>query len=598
MRNKKSIVWRMTFFASILLLIAIIIVSIVYLITLRNSLNTEVKNRLNTSLNYIQRNIDISLSEAETIIHRLLIGIEFSYLLDGRNELSEGEINNYRITLDRDLLNIQHLHQNKYSTIGIYSSNPQLYNNHLPRQFAISDLEERSYWQEIANGGTGVTFGSIRQSEMFPTTLSLDSLLIGDSGVRVLPIYYKIFDRNNDQLVGVLEMNVDVIRLVEGFRDLDIENEMEQIILDSDFSFLYNSLPLSVEEKEIISEAVSKQQGNTIRLPQGRYFYTMTTLYPTDMIGVIIFPDTEFSANIRNSTIIIVVVTLLFWSILSLIFWRTVRNSLKSLVIVDRMLEKITKGEAIREIENDNRDDEVSRIVHSYNDMANSLTQVINEQVQKEQAQYNAELRALQAQINPHFLYNTLENLAMQCDLEGNEEIGENLSTLSDLFRYSISWGGNEVPLILEWQNLQDYLSIMKMRFDHHVQYDLFMEVDLEEIKVPKMILQPLVENTFNHGFKNKLPPWSLQVRAEKRDNFLVITINDNGNGMTAERLSYLRDSLYKNKQLNREERQESSIGLMNVHQRLKLICKQNSGLEINSSLGIGTTVVVRIDLK
>jgi len=229
--------------------------------------------------------------------------------------------------------------------------------------------------------------------------------------------------------------------------------------------------------------------------------------------------------------------------------------------------------------------------------MASHLQAVINSAVEKEQAQKAAELSALQAQINPHFLYNTLENMRMQCEIDGYYAIGDSLAALGDLFRYSIKWGSNEVPFRLEWDNLKNYISIMNMRYQEDLKCIMEIGEGVGDVMVPKMLLQPLVENSFSHGFKQVLPPWLIVIRAFRKRDMLVIMIEDNGSGIEQERLLEIRQCL-KNDTPLRGEKKKRSIGLINVKQRLLHICRGGAEIFIDSQPDRGVKIVIEIKME
>ena len=207
------------------------------------------------------------------------------------------------------------------------------------------------------------------------------------------------------------------------------------------------------------------------------------------------------------------------------------------------------------------------------------------------------ELLAMQSQMNPHFLYNTLENMRMQCEIDGYYAIGDSLAALGDLFRYSIKWGSNEVPFRLEWDNLKNYISIMNMRYQEDLKCIMEIGEGVGDVMVPKMLLQPLVENSFSHGFKQVLPPWLIVIRAFRKRDMLVIMIEDNGSGIEQERLLEIRQCL-KNDTPLRGEKKKRSIGLINVKQRLLHICRGGAEIFIDSQPDRGVKIVIEIKME
>jgi len=236
----------------------------------------------------------------------------------------------------------------------------------------------------------------------------------------------------------------------------------------------------------------------------------------------------------------------------------------------------------------------ITRIATRYQEL---IPQAIADITSEAQVLQEAELKSLHAQINPHFLYNTLETMRMQCEIDEYYTHGNNLKLLSDLFRYSIRWGNKEAPFIMEWDNLVNYLKIMQLRFGEDISYDLQYEYDMDDVLVPKMLLQPLVENSFGHGFKEMLPPWRLSVHVTKEEENMSIVICDNGTGIEKERLIELQGYLSQETTDSEYRSNQESIGLMNTKQRLRMICGDQSNIEIDSEYGEGTTIVITIPL-
>lgn len=199
-------------------------------------------------------------------------------------------------------------------------------------------------------------------------------------------------------------------------------------------------------------------------------------------------------------------------------------------------------------------------------------------------------LLALQSQINPHFLYNTLECINSAGAVCGSREVEEMTTALASIFRYAIK-GDNTVTLRDELASLQDYLTIQQIRFPHRfmVQYDIPLE--LKGLSMLKLLLQPVVENSILHGFKNRKPPCVIQIKAELDADKLRITIRDNGAGIPGAELKRLRE------RLEQQGRQTSSIGLMNIQRRIRLYYGNAYTLEVDSAENGGTAVTLLLPM-
>ena len=209
---------------------------------------------------------------------------------------------------------------------------------------------------------------------------------------------------------------------------------------------------------------------------------------------------------------------------------------------------------------------------------------------EEEKEKRSAELMVLQAQINPHFLYNTLDNLQWKAYDYDALEIAEMVEALSNFFRISLSNGQEFIPLSEEIKHIENYLFIQEKRYEDILKFTIDFDSSLSEITVIKLIIQPIVENAIYHGIKPKLSSGNIEVSVYEINDYVYISVYDDGVGMDEETLNELRASLnIKNEKFG--------YGLYNVSQRIKLVYGENSGVEVSSTLGEGTTVLIKIPI-
>lgn len=213
------------------------------------------------------------------------------------------------------------------------------------------------------------------------------------------------------------------------------------------------------------------------------------------------------------------------------------------------------------------------------------------------------EYTALQSQINPHFLYNTLETIRSQAITEGDKEIAEMVERLSSIFRYSISRKGEVVTLRDELNNIRNYMKIMEFRF-----YDRFsLEIDIDEedgkvfdFYIPRLILQPIVENAINHGLDETVTGGVVRIEVVLVGD-MIITISDNGKGMSLQELDSLNQKIHSSDQIgkgvNANEQNGTGIALANVHKRIQLLYGKEYGLNVYSSEKCGTDVELMLPI-
>ncbi|QHQ60924.1 hypothetical protein Ana3638_09210 [Anaerocolumna sedimenticola] len=245
--------------------------------------------------------------------------------------------------------------------------------------------------------------------------------------------------------------------------------------------------------------------------------------------------------------------------------------------------------------------DELAKIDNHLLQMQGRIQSLIQDEYTAKMQVMAAHQEALMACINPHFLYNTLNTISAMAGIEGADSTVEMISSLSAMFRYSSDVTRQHVTLRDELKNISDYLYIQSIRYQNAFTYRIDINENLYDYQVPKLILQPLIENAFKHGFKNQMTEGKgdrqLHISAEKSDEDLVIYINDNGKGITADKLMEIKDQIMESEsQMTASVWANGSIGILNVHRRIRLRYGKGYGLEIISNgEGMGVSVLVRL---
>ena len=234
--------------------------------------------------------------------------------------------------------------------------------------------------------------------------------------------------------------------------------------------------------------------------------------------------------------------------------------------------------------------DEVGEASACFNRMVDDIRELIDKNYVMALKERESELDVLQAQINPHFLYNTLDSLYWKATESSNDEIAEDILSLSQLFRLVLNRGDGIVTVRTEAELLERYLHIQKMRFGKRLTYEISLEPDILEEEIPKLILQPFVENAIVHGFESAEGSYTLSVTGSKEEKNMVFRIKDTGVGMSDEQLEAIWEKAdtrkYASQRIGR-------YAIKNVRERLELIYHENYKLQIVSEVGYGTTVVV-----
>ncbi|WP_366161213.1 sensor histidine kinase [Bacillus infantis] len=232
-----------------------------------------------------------------------------------------------------------------------------------------------------------------------------------------------------------------------------------------------------------------------------------------------------------------------------------------------------------------NRKDELGRVGDSFNKMMNKINNLISDIYQKDINEKEAQLRALRAQINPHFLYNTLDAINWMAQFDKTDEVSKMTIALSRLLKSSISNNKEFIRLEEEAKYIDDYMTIQKIRFQDKIHYSMQIDEAAKNCLVPKLILQPIVENAMIHGLEKKLENGYLLIKGYLKNDLLHIQIIDNGVGMDERTMSALLKGVY----VNRDENKGTGNGILNVQNRIKLLFGREYGLKIDSNENVGS---------
>lgn len=264
----------------------------------------------------------------------------------------------------------------------------------------------------------------------------------------------------------------------------------------------------------------------------------------------------------------------------------------KRIISITRAMKKVRDGDLSVRIGDNGPGDEIGDISYNFDMMCDNLNEYINKVYLLEIKQKNIELSALQAQINPHFLYNTLEAIRMKAESAREEDISNMIYILANLFRNMIK-GNTIVSIKEEIEFCKSYLQLFKIRYGDKMSYEFSMNENVLEFGIIKHLLQPVIENYIIHGFDLRKGNNRITITAYKDNDDIYFEIADNGIGIKKQELDILRKDFER---FNKTDK--SSIGLRNVNERIKLIYGLKYGIDIHSQENMGTTVTLKISAK
>jgi two-component system sensor histidine kinase YesM len=400
--------------------------------------------------------------------------------------------------------------------------------------------------------------------------------------------------------VILIDMNLNEIgKICESFQAHDDQDSV-LCILNEKGELVYEQQDgkeiLNFEEKETLEQLNLAMQES-----ESSYFKTnfngnsyLTTIGEMERTGWRVINFSSYHnviSSLRSTTVL-----LFFAVVCALILTLIVLNGILSGII--RPLNKLQEHMERVDIENLNEqvsiggNDEIGSLSRNFNRMLERIDHLKGQVIQEQENKRRYELQALQAQINPHFLYNTLDSIIWMAETD-DKNIVPMTEALAKLFRISLNKGNEEIPLSEEIEHVKNYLIIQSMRYEDKFTYEIHVDKEVEPCRIIKLILQPVVENCIYHGIKPKKGTGHIEIRAYREAEFLKIEISDDGCGMTQE----MCDKILSD-EIEPENISGSGIGIKNVNERIRLRFGERYGLNYYGEPGRGTTVVYTLPFE
>lgn len=257
---------------------------------------------------------------------------------------------------------------------------------------------------------------------------------------------------------------------------------------------------------------------------------------------------------------------------------------MKPIMEMRRYVKQVENGEFSARL-NVMREDEIGGLAASMNNMAAQIGRLLDTVQQEQERLRLAEYKALQAQINPHFLYNTLDSIDWLIWAQQNDKASEMVTALTHFFRIGLSRGSEFIPVKDEVEHVKSYLTIQKIRYSKSFDYTVYMQESVADCRIPKLLLQPLAENALYHGIRPAGHKCQMLVNVLEQDGSILLEVRDNGIGMTKEQLQGLRNALNRCGDVRTD-----SYGMCNVNDRIHILAGRKYGIEIVSEQNIGTS--------
>ncbi len=438
---------------------------------------------------------------------------------------------------------------------------------------------------------------AVEEQKGLPALIATEEIISNTKGRSfVFSVVREVF---NDayQSIGLIVVDANMSTIERFVSSLDkvtrgktfIVDQHNMVIYDSDRAYIARQLP----ESKWLHKANGQQGSFEEEVDGVQSLVVYVALERTQWKMLITVPLKELTKDVeRNqrlaffSAILTIGVALTASIFLSFAVTRSLRKLINLMRVVQQGKLDVRYPITV--------DDEIGRLGNQFNRMLERIQDLIHENQLIGERKREAELDALQSQINPHFIYNTLESIRMTAEYNDDEEVADMTEILGKLLRYSISMGKEFVTLEEELDHIRNYMKLQDYRYPHQFQLIIEPYGDYRNLHLLKLVLQPIVENAIFHGQDASKPAMILRVSFQVTGSDIGILIRDNGLGMEPEVLHKLRMSLIS-PAAEGQQRNKRSIGLRNVNERLKLYYGEAYGLEVDSVPGEGTQVCLRV---
>jgi two-component system sensor histidine kinase YesM len=452
---------------------------------------------------------------------------------------------------------------------------------------SIEEVRELAIYKNAANALGDQVWTRINKRE--------DGIFLLNNSDKII-ISNEIFDWSKKRMIGFLSIGIEASKYEQICMNA-LQKENEGIMICSQTGEVlvragqFEDEVLAYVSSTDFLSGVDKGENDHI-IYNGYYvFYSKTT--KNGNVVCYMLPRSNWSSELQNVRLVTVVLALVLLLGLFPLFMLVTTIISKPLNKLNLSMQKFQKGDFDQKLEVTGYD-EIGEVTECYNQMVKEIKELIDTNYVMVLRERQSELDALQAQINPHFLYNALDSLYWQAINTNSEKLAEDIFSLSQLFRLLLSQGQSMIPLAKEKDLIYHYLQIQKMRFEKKLNFTIDMEEDILEYKIPKLIIQPFVENAIVHGLERKGEKGSIEINGCLKGDYIRIEIKDNGMGMTQEQLAKVFDEETKEYSSQRIGR----FAIRNIKERLNIKYHSDFKLDIQSKYGMGTIVTLQIPAR
>ena len=409
-----------------------------------------------------------------------------------------------------------------------------------------------------------------------------------------ISVVYPVKDRISSRILGVVVVDVRAESLNK-IEDNGLVFEGKSYILDEDDKVIYSDQSNDEEEIDAVNHAFHENQadhtGTADKIEIGGKACLYSSMYLSNngwkTVGII--SDRQVFAPFERLRMAIIFAILVFGIIAVIFAWKGADNVSEPIKKVRTTMKQVEKGDFNVQLKIASQD-EVGELAQSFNHMIEKIKRLMAQEQESQEKLRYAELKALQSQINPHFLYNTLDSINWMVRMGRNDKVEEMIDALSTFFRISLSKGRHFISIREELIHVEKYIMIQKVRYERIMESEICVPEEFFGYDIIKMTLQPLVENALYHGIKEKGEGGVIRITAEGQGDNIVFCVSDTGLGMSKEKLEKLQIMMDQG-----IDHDPDAYGIINVQKRIHMYFGTEYGLRFESEPGSGTSVYVTI---
>ncbi|MBR5207324.1 MAG: sensor histidine kinase [Erysipelotrichaceae bacterium] len=391
--------------------------------------------------------------------------------------------------------------------------------------------------------------------------------------------------RNEQGYYGFINAAINLHHLTDIVSNIDFY-EGESFIMDTSSNLYTKVQTISAQDTENIMNNVMLHLDTTSSFSLDKYTYYYTKIPANENWYLCTKVETANLTKETSSFILMLTSLLVLFTLITIVVCIYLSRSITK--PISNLNETMQKASSNLQIVADQSDiEEINSLSYSFNQLIQKIDNLLKKIKEDAKLQRQSEIKVLQAQINPHFLYNTLDALNWKALQHQDTEMTTLIRSLCDFYRISLSNGDEFIPIKDEIKHVECYLKIQSIRFKNQFTYDLEVEPHLLSMYCLKILLQPLIENAITHGLRPLDHPGEIHIRIFTQENNIIMTVEDNGVGMSDQILDEVNNGL-SNQALHK-------YGLYNINQRIRLTYGETYGIHIQSQLNSGTKVTVTI---